>query len=197
MKRRARMLSVLTILLAGAIGIVSSTQTWLVVERSDAVEPLLIAGADALTLLAPLSLAVLALGAVLAIAGPVLRYVLGVLTIAASGVLLAGTATLLVGPPLSVAADAVAEATGLSGDSALYTIVAKIEPTGWPAIALAAWVLLLLASVFVLFTARGWASGGRRYRAASEAKHHDDGPLDAIDSWDELSQGTDPTDVAR
>ena len=197
MVRRARMLAVLAFLLAGAIGIVSSTQTWLVVERSDAAEPLLIAGADALTLLAPLSLAVLALGAALSIAGVVLRYVFAVLAAGAAIILIMGTTTLLFGPPRSVAAEAVAEATGLSGDAALYDIVDAIVPTAWPVIALSAWVLLLLASAFVCATAPRWKSGGRRYRSASEAEHHETGPLDAVDSWDELSQGTDPTDTAR
>lgn len=197
MVRRARMLAVLSFLLAGAIGIISSTQTWLVVERSDAAEPLLIVGADALTLLAPLSLAVLALGAALSIAGIALRYGFAVLAAGAAIILIMGTTTLLFGPPRSVAAKAVAEATGLSGDAALYDIVDAILPTGWPAIALAAWVLLLLASAFVCATAPGWKSGGRRYRSASEAEHRETGPQDAVDSWDELSHGTDPTDSAR
>lgn len=197
MLRRARMMAVLGLLLAGAVGIISSTQTWLVVERSDATEPLLVAGADALMLLAPLSLAVMALGAALSIAGLVLRYVFGVLAAGAAIVLLAGTSTLLFGPPLSAAATAVTEATGLSGDAALYEIVEEIVPTAWPAIASVGWVVLLLASVFVLVTARSWKTGGRRYRSSSEAQHHETGPLDAVDSWDELSHGTDPTDSAR
>lgn len=197
MLRRARMMAVLGFLLAGAIGIISSTQTWLVVERSDAAEPLLIAGADALTLLAPLSLAVLALGAALSITGVMLRYIFGLLAAGGAIVLIMGTTTLLFGPPLSAAAKAVAEATGLTGDAALYDIVDAIVPTAWPAVALAAWAVLLVASVFVLATARSWKSGGRRYRSSSEAQHHETGPLDAVDSWDELSHGTDPTDSAR
>ena len=194
MIRRARMFGVLGFVLTGAIGIVASTQTWLVVERSDGAEPLLIAGADAFTLLTPLSLAVMALGAALSIAGRVLRYVFGALAAGAAIVLLMGTANLLFGPPLSVAAKAVAESTGLTGESALYSIVEAIAPTPWPAISVFFWVLLLAVAAFVLFTARSWKSGGRRYRSESEAEHHQSGPLDPIDSWDELSHGTDPTD---
>ena len=59
---RARMLGVLAILLGGAVGIVGSTQTWLEVTlRSGATEALSVPGASALPLLAPLSLAALAI----------------------------------------------------------------------------------------------------------------------------------------
>ncbi|UNK72485.1 Trp biosynthesis-associated membrane protein [Microbacterium sp. H1-D42] len=197
MIRRARMLAVLGFLLAGAIGIISSTQTWITVRRADGGEDLLVAGADAVALLAPLSLAVLALGAALSIAGRVLRYVFGTLGAAGAVVLLVSTIPLAVDPPLVVVAADVTEVTGLAGDDALHTIVAGLVPTAWPSVAVAAWVLLLLASVFVLVTAHRWKSGGRRYRSASEAEHHESGPLDAVDSWDELSHGTDPTDTAR
>jgi len=45
----------------------------------------------------------------------------------------------------------------------------------------------------VLTTWRRWKVGGRRYRtdAPTDAPH--DGPVDAVDSWDELSRGSDPT----
>lgn len=193
MIRRARMLSVLGFLLAGGLGIISSTQTWLTAHRSDAGEALLVTGADAVALLAPLSLAVLALGAALSIAGIVLRYVFAVLGLGAAVILLIQTVPVLTDPPLSAVAATVTEATGLSGDRALEDIVAGLETSPWPFIAAFAWVLLAAASVLLGATARRWTTGGRRYRSAKEAVHHDQGPLDAVDSWDELSHGTDPT----
>ncbi|WP_268748234.1 Trp biosynthesis-associated membrane protein [Microbacterium sp. CH12i] len=80
-------MSVLGLLLAGGIGIISSTQTWLTVARADGGEPILVPGADALPLLAPLSLAMLALGAALALVGPVLRYVFSTLALLGGGLL--------------------------------------------------------------------------------------------------------------
>ena len=84
--RRGRSITLLGFLLAGAIGIISSTQTWLTVQRTDAGAEILVPGASALVLLAPLSLAVLALGAALSIAGPVLRLVFAILAGIAAGV---------------------------------------------------------------------------------------------------------------
>lgn len=193
MRRRARSTAVLGFLLAGGIGIVASTQTWLTVTRADGGEGLAVAGADALPLLAPLSLAVLALGAALSIVGPVLRFVLATLAMAASALLIVMTVPLAVSPPLSAVAPAVTEATGLAGDQALRDIVAQVTPSAWPWISLIAWGLLLAASVFAIATARHWTTGGRRYRSDADAHPHTAGPLDPIDSWDELSHGTDPT----
>jgi len=73
------------------------------------------------------------------------------------------------------------------------TVVASITPSAWPVIALVGWVLLLAAAVFALCTWRRWKSGGRRYRTGDDVPAHTDGPVDAIDSWDDLSRGTDPT----
>ncbi|WP_309129243.1 Trp biosynthesis-associated membrane protein [Microbacterium sp.] len=193
MLRRARSIAVLGFLLAGGVGIISSTQTWLTVHRSDAGDPLAVPGADAIALLAPLSLAALALGAALAIAGVVLRYVIAALGAGAALVLTIGTIPLLADPPLSAVASTVTEATGLAGERTVEGIVDRIEPSTWPVVAVICWLVLFLASVFVLTTARRWKAGARRYRAASATHDHTSGPLDPVDSWDELSHGADPT----
>ncbi len=62
--RRARSTAVLAMLAAGALGVIASTQTWIDVTLDDgAQQTLAVAGADALPVLTPLSLAALALGA--------------------------------------------------------------------------------------------------------------------------------------
>ena len=74
MIRRARLLSVVVTVLCGALGVISSTQTWLTVELQDAAHHILdVPGASAVPVLAPLSLAVLALGAALSIVGVALQ----------------------------------------------------------------------------------------------------------------------------
>lgn len=190
--QRGRSLSVSGFLLAGAIGIISSTQTWLTVERADAGEAILVPGASALVLLAPLSLAVLALGAALSISGKVVRLVFGVLAGATALFLGWSTLQLLLAEPFDAVAATVTEVTGLAGGDAVREVVVSIVPSAWPFIALVGWTLLLLASVVVLMTWRGWKVGGRRYRTDHVEVAHD-GPVDAVDSWDELSRGTDPT----
>ncbi|MFD5225464.1 Trp biosynthesis-associated membrane protein [Microbacterium sp. NPDC058342] len=197
MLRRPRVIAVLGFLLAGAIGIVSSTQTWISVSMTDAGDPLLVAGADAVSLLAPLSLAVLALGAALSIAGRVLRYVIGALGAIAAGVLITSTLPVVTAPPISAVAAALTDATGISGDRTLASIVTALDPTAWPVTALITWGVLAAASVFTLATAHRWRAGGRRYRQGGDARGSEGGPLDAVDSWDDLSHGTDPTGPSR
>jgi uncharacterized membrane protein (TIGR02234 family) len=195
--RRARLLAVVATLAAGALGVVASTQTWLVVTlegggRGELVVP----GAAAVPVLAPLSLAVLALGAALSIAGPVLRYVFGVLTVAIASVLGYLSAQVAVAPPVTAVASTVTAATGITGAEAVDALVAGVRATPWPALAVAASVVLLAAGVLVLATARRWGRSGRRYdsEAARGAPAAASRPHDAVDSWDDLSRGTDPTD---
>lgn len=191
--RRGRSTAVVAFLLAGAVGIISSTQTWLSVVRADAGEPILVPGADALALLAPLSLAVLALGAALALVGRILRYVFGTLALLAGALLTWWTAEIVFTSPVAAVAATVTETTGLAGGTAVSDVIASITPTFWPALALVGWVLLIVASVFTLLTANRWKSGGRRFRTDAAGHSEAEGPVDAIDSWDDLSRGTDPT----
>jgi hypothetical protein len=191
--RRGRSTAVVAFLLAGAVGIISSTQTWLSVVRADAGESILVPGADALALLAPLSLAVLALGAALALVGRALRYVFAVLALLGGALLAWWSAEIVFTAPVSAVAATVTETTGLAGGTAVTDLIGSITPTFWPVLALIGWVLLILASVFTLVTANRWKSGGKRFRTDVVAHGETDGPVDAIDSWDDLSRGTDPT----
>lgn len=191
--RRGRSLAVSAFLLSGAVGIISSTQTWLTVERADAGEAIPVPGASALPLLAPLSLAVLALGIALSIVGPVLRLIFGVLATAAALFLGWTTLQLLISEPLSAVGPTVTETTGLAGTAAIADVVAGIELSAWPVMTLVGWVVLLAASLVVLLTWRRWKTGGRRYRTDTAHVEAAAGPVDAIDSWDDLSRGTDPT----
>lgn len=200
MTRRLRSLSVLAILLGGAVALIASTQTWLEVTLVDtAVDPIVVAGADAVPLLAPLSLAALALALALAIVGPVLRYVFGVLAVAIGVASAASSWRIAVDHPVDAVAAAVTETTGLSGIETVRALVAEIAVTPWPAVTIAASVAVLAGGAFTLATAHRWPGSGRRYRtdaapvAASGARPHDASRDRAIDSWDDLSRGDDPT----
>ncbi|KZE37634.1 Trp biosynthesis-associated membrane protein [Microbacterium sp. T32] len=193
--RRARSLSVVGMLLAGALGVISSTQTWIDVTLADgAQQTLAVPGADAVPVLTPLSLAALALGAALSIVGRVLRYVLGVLALAIAGIVGVATAQVLLTMPVSATAATVTEATGISGMDAIADLVSSMSLTPWPAVTLLAELLLAAAAIFTLVTARRWqGSAGRKYRSATDAPADTSRPHDAIDSWDDLSRGADPT----
>ncbi len=191
--RRGRGLALSGLLLAGGIGVISATQTWLTATRSDGGTAIAVPGADVLPLLTPLSLAVLALAAALAMVGPVLRIVFSALALLAGGFLAWSTAELLLDVPRDAVSGAVTEATGLAGDDALADIIAAIDVSVWPWVALVAWALLVVTALFALVTGPRWKSGGRRYRTDIAARPATDGPVDAVDSWDDLSRGTDPT----
>ena len=193
---RARTLAVLLILASGAIGVIASTQTWLAVSIEDGARDLLpVSGAAALPVLAPLSLTALALGAALAIAGTVLRYVFGALTVVIAVVLGLATGMIAFTAPVSAVVSAVTEATGIAGLEAVADLVTAISTTPWPPIILAACVVLLGAGVLILATAHRWPGAGRKYRTGAEASPQGEASrrTDAIDSWDELSRGQDPT----
>ncbi|QTV81016.1 Trp biosynthesis-associated membrane protein (plasmid) [Microbacterium sp. NIBRBAC000506063] len=187
---RGRSLSVLLLVLVGGLGILSSTQTWLFVSVSTAAETVEVSGADALPILAPLSLTILALAGVLAIVGRMLRYVFAAIAVAIGVWLLIATLPLVTSPPLSAAAGTVTELTGLAGHDAVATLVEAVVPTSWPLVTLVLWVLLLAAAAFIAASAHRWRTAGKRFR--TDGQTHT-GPIDAIDSWDDLSRGSDPT----
>lgn len=199
MIRRARLIAVVTALAVGAVGVISSTQTWLVATLDDGAQhTLAVAGAAAVPVLTPLSLAVLALGAALSIVGVVLRYVFGALTVLIGALLSLLSAQVAFQTPISAVASTVTTATGITGLDAVAALVSSVAATPWPAVTLVAGVVLLAGGLFTLATARGWGRSGRRFDAeapvAADSAAPASRPFDAIDSWDDLSRGADPTD---
>ena len=195
LRARSRSLSVFGIFLAGAVGLIAATQTWITVVVADgSAEPLEVAGASAVAVLAPLSLAAMALGIALSIVGRVLRWVFAVLAVIIGAALSWLTITVITGPPVSAVAGAVTEATGIAGDDSIAALIHTMTLTAWPYVALVCWILLIAAGVFALATAKDWKASGKKYRTATQPHAHTEGPLDAVDSWDDLSRGDDPTD---
>ncbi|MCR2762027.1 Trp biosynthesis-associated membrane protein [Microbacterium sp. zg.B48] len=197
MIRRARLLAVLTTLAVGAMGVISSTQTWLVATLDDGAQhTLAVAGAAAVPVLTPLSLAVLALGAALSIVGVVLRYVFGALTVAIAALLGWLSAQIAIHNPIAAVASTVTTATGITGEDAVAELVSSVTATPWPAVTLAGSIVLLAAGLFTLVSARFWGRSGHKYDAdagSSAAADPASRPFDAVDSWDDISRGADPT----
>lgn len=194
MTRRGRSLSVLLLVLVGGLGVISSTQTWLRVTLTTGAETLSVSGADAVPVLAPLSLTILALAGVIAISGRILRYVFATIALLIAAALFAVTAPIAYEAPVSAVSGAVTEATGLEGVDVVAGLVAGIASTPWPMVAVVLWVILALTAVFIIATAHRWRRGGKRFETDHAAST---GPVDAIDSWDDLSRGSDPTHPDR
>lgn len=188
-ERRGRFLSVVLLLAGGGMLLLGSTQPWLHAHLSGAELP--VSGADAIPVLQPLALAVLALALVLSLVGRVLRHILAALALLAGGVLIAMTAPVTFAPPLSAVESVVTEHSGLIGLEAVAELVTAITATAWPALSLAAAALVAVTGLFALLTAHRWKHGTRRYDSTRTVRS--DGPVDAIDSWDDLSRGDDPT----
>ncbi len=205
MIRRARSLSVFAILAAGAVGVVSSTQTWLVVGLAGTAEQLPVSGAAAIPVLAPLSLALLALGLALSIVGRVMRWIFGALSLAIAVTLGWLTWRVVTDVPTSAIASTVTQTTGITGEDAISDLVSHVTATPWPVVTLVGWIVLLAASVLVLATAHTWRSAGRRYDASTSSATGGPDPKPAasrpadyadsrrVDDWDDLSRGEDPT----
>jgi uncharacterized membrane protein (TIGR02234 family) len=183
-------LPVLVVTMIGAgLALLSWSQTWYELRLADAA-----AGGDAIAV--PRSVAALA------IAGPGIRIVLGVLEILLGGcVLLAAGISL--GDPVAAVAPAVTDATGVTGSGPTAELVASATATAWPVAAIAGGVLLVLAGLAVLVTGTRWPASSRRYRGARLADADEPRSVGdreraasdrAVDDWDELSRGDDPTD---
>jgi uncharacterized membrane protein (TIGR02234 family) len=93
--------------------------------------------------------------------------------------------------------DAAASATGLSRDTAGH-----VTTTGWPLLAVAGGVLLLLAGLLALRYGRQWPAMSSRYdrtgARTAAARRGAPAPVDperAEDLWKALDRGEDPTDA--
>lgn len=198
MTRRARPIAVFALLAAGALGVIAGTQTWVQVELTDgAMAVLAVPGTSAAPVWTPLSLALLAVGATLSIAGPILRYVSGTLALIIAAGMSVTVWPVITGPPVDAVVATVAETTGISGAAAVSGLVATMTLSAWSFTAASVAVISALASALVLTTARDWPDPARRYRNPADAESSVS--ADPVDSWDALSRGNDPTgsDTAR
>ena len=211
--RRLKLGHILVVLAASGLALLAWTQVWVnatVAQTGSTGQNLEVAGSTAAPGVTALALAGLALAGALSIAGPVIRMVLGVLEVLL-GFSVSLSAFLAITDPAAASAGAVTDATGISGADSVVDAVAEASVTPWPFVALLAGVVMAGAGVGVLVTARRWPGPTSRYQAvrfeaaepggATDAHGHVDAdgagpsvpPSDAVDDWDGLSRGEDPT----
>jgi len=207
-----------TVVFAGlafaGVAFVAWTQSWFAVVLVDGTT-LEVPGEATAPGLAALSLAALALFASLTIAGPRVRAVLAVLAIGI-GVLVASSSIGALADPLSAAASTVTIVTGVGGDNSIRSFISSVVATPWGIVAIAAGSCLVLTGIVILLTGRRWPRVTRKYTADGSvatvdgkatpgipiASNHESeqrdpienvAPRSAIDDWDSLSKGDDPT----
>lgn len=209
--RAARMKapSIVLTIVGAALVLLSWSQTWfdvrLAADVASSASQLQVAGDVASPALAAFALAAFALAGALAIAGPVIRLLLGVLDLALAGCIALATSISL-GDPGAAASPAVTEVTGVAGAVSTARLIESNSATFWPSISIVGALLVGAAAVLVLVTGSRWNRASSRFRAA-RFDHVADAPTGAtsaptsaeatadhaVDAWDELSRGDDPT----
>lgn len=198
---RMKLPAILGILAGSGLGLLAWSQTWFAVTlvegaAAGGAEMLEVGGATASPAIAALALAGLALAGALAIAGPLIRIVLGLLAAVLGGCLVLA-ASLSLGNPVAAVSGAIAEATGVAGADPTADLVASIATSAWPWVAIVGGVLVVLAGLLVVATGRAWPTS-RRYgggvRMAAEGARPGATSDRAVDDWDGLSRGDDPTE---
>ena len=202
--RRLKYSAILGIVLLAALELTASTQPWATLVLTPGVgdgRALSVVGTVAAPALSALALAGLALAAALAIAGPAFRIVLGLLQIVLGGSVVLAASTALA-DPVRAGSSLVTDATAIAGRESVAALVAS-SVTAWPVVALVAGVLTAVIGVLVLVTVRRWPGAKKKrvsrfepadgYGHGATTVRTDDGDIDPVVSWDELSRGDDPT----
>ena len=185
--RRLKLVLLLGGLALSGLSVLAWTQSWFLVTLTDG--PALSVGGDVgAPALATLALTCLVLNAALSIAGPVFRVILGSLE-ALLGVTVVLSGVLALADPVKAATASISDATGVAGSHAVAALVASVSITAWPWVATVAGALLVLLGGVVVGSASRWPGSGRKYSAVRIAA--EDGS--AVDDWDSLSEGNDPT----
>jgi len=182
----------LSLLLAGiafsGLALLSWTQEWFSLTLLDGAV-LRVTGETAAPALTALALTGLVLVGALSIAGPLFRVILGSLQVLL-GFTVGLSAVLAIANPLTSSAADITAATGVSGDLVREQVESS-SGTAWPWVALVAGALLVVTGILVVATATRWPGATRKYQAVRMAPA--EGPRTAVDDWDALSGGDDPT----
>ncbi|MDP5225911.1 MULTISPECIES: Trp biosynthesis-associated membrane protein [Arthrobacter] len=195
--RKATVVLITLLLAAAAFG--TTTQSWINVTLAQSgvrMPDLHVAGSKAATAVTALAVVGVAGSLAITIAGRIARWVIAV-AIALAGIGIVAAGLTVITDPHAAADGEIARQTGVSNGPA------GVALTALPAVAVVCGALLVLCALWLLAASRHWVSRGKydgagskgaarpAARDASEAA--DDDPLDAIDSWDRLSRGEDPS----
>jgi len=188
--RKTKSIVLLASALIAILTLVSWTQVWFGVTLvgGGALE---VDGQVAAPALSALALTSLVLVGALAIAGPFFRIVFGVLEVLI-GVAVVFSGVLAVSDPVAASASAISTATGVAGKASVAQSVESINGGVWPWIALICGVLMLVAGAAIIVLSRRWPnSASRKYQTT----RLEPVPTQrtAVDDWDALSGGNDPT----
>ncbi len=186
-----------TILIAGILlsGLVLLTWTgqWFVLTldgKAASHTTLPVTGDTAAPALIALALAGLALVGALAIAGPVIRTILGVVEVLL-GFTVGLSAVVALANPAVASETLITGATGVGGTASVAALVTGVSISAWPWLAAVAGVLVMALGGIIVATGRRWPGSSRKYQAVQlEPVEPGSNP---VADWDSLSGGDDPT----
>lgn len=206
--RRFKSLSLLSAVVLSAMILVSWSQTWFVfvVSFSEGQStPLDISGQDVAGALSALSLTGFALTAALALAGILLRRILGILLLLLGVAIFFATLSPWINP-IAAAAPVLTSLSAISDLETLQSFVVSTSATAWPGVSALCGVLFLPLGIVIVFTAGKWATASRKFERNSSRTSSSSQPMVStpsiptedvsaqnIDAWDSLSHGEDPT----
>ena len=211
--RRTKYLTLLLILVGSGLAFLSSTQTWFSLRLAAVAGHLTtvnVSGANAAPALTALALAGLALVAAFALGGRVIRVFLAVVGMTLGGLVVVSVVSVLA-DPIAACTSSITAATGIAGEHSVRLLVTEKTGSVWPWSAIAGGVIIFAASLWALIRFRRWPETSRKYqvrfvsvddssdgekRIDDNAQAHEPRSLSresAIDSWDDLSRGDDPT----
>ncbi len=168
----------------------TTTQTWIHVAIGPsevAQSDLDIPGSKAAVAVSALALVALAGSLATTIAGKIARIITSAVVFLSAVGIIAVVAGVLA-DPVAAAASEVGAATGIDGQASDAAV------TVFPVLAIAAAAVLALAALALLWFGRGWNVRTKYDAAKTGTPTQKTGPVDDIDSWDQLSRGEDPTD---
>ena len=230
---RLKSSTILLVLLLSAFTFLAWSQSWGSLSLdggSTSAASLDVPGSVAAPALSALALAGIALAGALAIAGPLIRIVLGALEVLLGASVL-WSAIGALADPVAAGASVVTTSTGVAGISSIRELVTAGPSSAWPAVTVALGALMVLAGILVIVTVRRWPRSSRKYQAVTfegadgsrstdpadffDDDSDDDGEAGdgaasapdaadapdsaaaardaAVDRWDDLTRGTDPT----
>ena len=197
---RIKALSILAVLVLSGLTFLAWSQSWgsLLIAGGTTTEASLdVPGSAAAPALSALGLAGIALAGALAIAGPIIRIVLGALEVLLGASVL-WSALGALNDPVAAGASVVTTSTGVAGLGSIRELVTAGPASPWPAVTVVLGIAMMIAGIAVVATVRRWPAASRKYQAVTfegaggrqsgdPADFFDDEPDDERDETDDTT----------
>jgi uncharacterized membrane protein (TIGR02234 family) len=191
--RRLKNLSMLAGIVLSGLVLLSWTCEWFSLTiggKAAAHSTLSVTGNTAAPALIALALAGLALIGALAISGPVIRAILGVVQSLIGFTVVFSAVGALV-DPVGASEPLITSTTGVAGNTSVAKLVTADSISIWPWFALVVGVLVFALGIFIVATGRRWPGSSKKYQPVRlEQAEVGENP---VADWDSLSGGGDPT----